>query len=784
VLTNDTDANTTVGLAVTGLRSGNTPGLGEIALLEEGSHVVTGDYGTLTVNAATGAYTYNANQSNYTVQALNSGQSVEDFFNYTVTDNTALSDIGLVKITINGANDAPTVRDLPTAFNVVEDQKTALEFPVPFALSDVDNTGSATVKLIASEGKLTAGADAGGVTVAGSDSGTLTLTGTLSAINTWLKTANNVSYTSAPNNIDGTELAAATITLQADDGVSGFETLAEVNVNVADRNNAPILDLNLNNDTAAGVVPANATGADLTGNDHAVVFRPRGGAVQVVDSDITITDSVDGDTTLVSATVEITNGAWDNSRTIYETLSSTAGASYVGSSGTITITGNGTGTSGLTDATKLTLSGTATHADYQNALKTVMYNNTNEGAFAGNRTITISVQDKADVDNGLASNAGSFTTAAVNNSIAVGQKIYIAGADTGFTVATVTDSTHFVASGPLATLANSATMAFWLDGAQVTTATATAPLAATGYVAGAATSTVMVLWTPVVDLNGGALSGTAYTTSYTEGDAGSFIAGTEALITDLDGNLKTVTLTLNNAADTASGTSTETLFIAANIVTNLATNGITTTFYDASNASVANGTAGVHTIVFSGNKDATTFQQGLREVQYKNTSENPTVTPRTVTTAIVDQDNNTGVSATTTINIVPVNDAPVIGGDRAATVAEGGIYVLNASSANDLNSTDLDDAAASLNYVLTTVGAAVAPAHGTLFRDANNNNQIDSGEALALNGVFSQADVTAGLIKYQHNGTENFADSFGFKVQDGMENGVVAPTGTAMAPLR
>jgi hypothetical protein len=103
------------------------------------------------------------------------------------------------------------------------------------------------------------------------------------------------------------------------------------------------------------------------------------------------------------------------------------------------------------------------------------------------------------------------------------------------------------------------------------------------------------------------------------------------------------------------------------------------------------------------------------------------------------------VGATTTLNIIPVNDAPVVGGDLTAgnvagsLIYEGGIYVLTAGSGNDLNSTDVDDAAASLNYVLTTVGAAVAPANGTLFRDANNNNQVDSGEALALNGVFSQA---------------------------------------------
>jgi len=171
------------------------------------------------------------------------------------------------------------------------------------------------------------------------------------------------------------------------------------------------------------------------------------------------------------------------------------------------------------------------------------------------------------------------------------------------------------------------------------------------------------------------------------------------------------------------------------------------------------------------------MQLGLRAIKYVNTDQNPSITPRIITTSVVDVANETGVTATTTINIVPVNDAPVVGGNLAATLLEGGIYVFNASAANDLNSTDVDDAVPSLNYVITTVGAAVAPAHGTLFRDTNNN-QIDSGEALALTSVFSQAEVTAGLIKYQHSGSDTLADSFGFKVQDGMENAVVAPTGT------
>lgn len=771
VLTNDTDANTGDTRVVTSLRSGSSEGAGELAEELTDNYTVSGLYGTLTINK-NGTYTYTVDQDNATVQALNVGGSLSDTFNYTVTDGTLKSDIGVLTVTVNGANDAMTLANGPTLFTAVEDSKTSLVLPSDFVLRDPDTAGNVTVKLVASEGKLS-GVSSAGVTVTGNDSGTLTLTGSLQDINVWLKTADNVAYTTSPNdNGAGT----ATIALKANDGATDV-TLATVNVDVTATNDAPRLDLNADNSMAAGVDVAGATGADLTGNDHAVVFRPRGEAVQVVDGDVTITD-IDGDTTLVKATVEITAGAWDNARTIYETLSSTA------STAGIAITGNGTGTNGLTNATKLTLTGVATHAQYQTALKTIVYNNSNENAFAGNRSITIALFDKETADGGLESNASAFTITAANAAVSVGQKIYIGGNDTGTTVAQVIDGTHFVASGALPTLSNNAAMTFWLDGVQVTTASAKAALAATGYAPAAATSTVQVLWTPVVDLNGNAASGVGYTSSYTEGSAGTFITSTDALVTDQDGNLKTVTVTLNNAADSFGGGSTETLFMAAAIVANLSTNGITTTFYDASNNVLANGASGVHKIVFSGNKDATTFQLGLRAVQYKNTSENPSITPRTVSVDIVDQDNNTGVSASTTINITPVNDAPVKGGDFAATLNEGAVYVF---TTGDLNSTDVDDAAGTLKYLLTS-----KTTHGTIFRDSNNNGAIDAGEAIdhvypsgtlneanaaGVDGYFTQAEVAAGRIKYLHDGSETTIDSFAAKVVDGGEDGVTFPSG-------
>ncbi len=87
----------------------------------------------------------------------------------------------------------------------------------------------------------------------------------------------------------------------------------------------------------------------------------------------------------------------------------------------------------------------------------------------------------------------------------------------------------------------------------------------------------------------------------------------------------------------------------------------------------------------------------------------------------------------------------------SATVAEGAQNV--AIGTAQLQSTDLEQGAASLTYTLTAV-----PVHGTLSK---------SGATLAIGGTFTQADVDAGLITYSHDGSETSSDAFSFTVSDG-----------------
>ena len=97
LLGNDTDADADA-LSITAIRTGTEAGSGSAGTL---SSSLTGTYGDLTLNAD-GSYSYNANNS----ESLSAGTTTTDTFTYTISDGAA-SDTGQLVITITGTNDAP-----------------------------------------------------------------------------------------------------------------------------------------------------------------------------------------------------------------------------------------------------------------------------------------------------------------------------------------------------------------------------------------------------------------------------------------------------------------------------------------------------------------------------------------------------------------------------------------------------------------------------------------------------------------------------------------------------
>ncbi len=116
VLLNDTDVdrNDTPPLngAITAIRTGATEGAGTAGTPDgSGGFVLTGAHGTLTISSL-GVYTYVVNNADPLVDALSPGDTLSEAFNYTVLDHPGgLTDIGVLRLTIGGANDAPVARD-------------------------------------------------------------------------------------------------------------------------------------------------------------------------------------------------------------------------------------------------------------------------------------------------------------------------------------------------------------------------------------------------------------------------------------------------------------------------------------------------------------------------------------------------------------------------------------------------------------------------------------------------------------------------------------------------
>lgn len=111
VLTNDTDVDaadvrtTPDTKTVTVVRTGATPGSGTAGSL---GAALAGAYGSLTLNAD-GSYSYAVNNSHAAVNALAPGASLSDSFNYTVRDTAGSTSSAALTITIQGANDAPSI---------------------------------------------------------------------------------------------------------------------------------------------------------------------------------------------------------------------------------------------------------------------------------------------------------------------------------------------------------------------------------------------------------------------------------------------------------------------------------------------------------------------------------------------------------------------------------------------------------------------------------------------------------------------------------------------------
>ena len=101
-------------------------------------------------------------------------------------------------------------------------------------------------------------------------------------------------------------------------------------------------------------------------------------------------------------------------------------------------------------------------------------------------------------------------------------------------------------------------------------------------------------------------------------------------------------------------------------------------------------------------------------------------------------------------SITGTNDAPVITGDLAATVDEGGTVILTTS---DLNFSDSDDTASDVTFTASSL------TNGSLTVNGSTNQT-----------TFTGAQLQANQVSFVHDGSETTTASLNINVEDGNED--------------
>ncbi|QHF48196.1 LapA family giant adhesin [Pseudomonas sp. S49] len=236
---------------------------------------------------------------------------------------------------------------------------------------------------------------------------------------------------------------------------------------------------------------------------------------------------------------------------------------------------------------------------------------------------------------------------------------------------------------------------------------------------------------PVLDLdanNSSGATGADYKVTFTENTpgAGVSIADTDISITDPDSTLLTgATVVLTNRQDGD----------ALNLGNSV--NGITIN---------ANSTNGTVTLTLSGNATLADYMQAIKNISFTNGSENPSTVPRIITVTVTDGGNYSN-TATTTVNVVAVNDAPVAAPSNV-TGTEDTPLVLGWST---FGVTDVDSPASSLGIKITQL-----PGEGKLqYLDGSTWKDV------ANNQTFSKADIDAGKLRFLPDANESGVNGYG-----------------------
>ena len=624
-----------------------------------------------------------------------------DTLTVATNDGTA-TDTDTIAITVNPVNDAP-INTVPAAQTVAEDTTLPI---AGVSVADIDSSTLTTLLSVA-HGILNVTAGAGGVT--GNGTATVTIAGTAAQINTALA---GLAYTGNLNFNGADTLTVATI----DGTAADIDTIA---ITVNPVNDAPALNLDADSSTTGGV-------------DYLTTFT--GSAVAIVDTDVSVVDN--DSPSLASATITLTNPhAGDSLIVATPPLPGGITASVYNS-----VTG------------VLTLTGAASAADYQTALRQITFDTTtpstetriidvvvSDGTAASNiahAIVEVTQVDSSaptlDLDGNNSTLPGTnYRTTFTENGTAVAiadTDTLIGDPDIGSTTlasATITltnpqigdllTATLPLPGGITASAYNPVTGILTLSGvasfADYETALEAIRFSSAGDNPVAGTRIIQVVVNDGIHDSQPALS---LVTVVAANDAPALVVADATYQENAAPVLLSPALSLTDADDT------ELNFAAVKITAgSFPGDGDTLTVNGATSGTVTGITFAwnptSHALILSGASLVADYHALLQTVQFHSTSDNPTdfdASPQRTLTWFV-SDGTAVTTATTTLDIVAVNDPPINTVPAAVTVAEDSLQPIAGVSVADIDSSALTTTLSVDHGILNVTDAPGVTGNGT-----------------------------------------------------------------------
>jgi len=329
----DSDADASASLSVSQIRTGGTEGSGTIGTL---GSTLSGTYGSLTMNA-NGSYSYAANNN---ISGLDSGESVTDVFNYTVSDGTA-TDTATLTITILGSGTAiAAVNDTDS----VNEDATVTKTGSQDDLMNDDSGSSITVTQV----KLNGGSYSSVQASSTYNSNGTQITGTYGTIT--IGADGSYTYTadqSAADALDASDTETDVFVYEITDS-TGATTTATLTITVTGVNDAPTAqnDAGIINEGATLTV-SNGDNANISGTLDAT-GEHTGDVIDTSSSSHTDSDPDASPSLTVSAIRKGSTAGSGDAGTVGQSLSGTYGALTINANGSYSYVAN-SNISGLYD---------------------------------------------------------------------------------------------------------------------------------------------------------------------------------------------------------------------------------------------------------------------------------------------------------------------------------------------------------------------------------------------------------------------------------------------------